>query len=550
ATAAETALQEDRGRIAATPARRLLAIGRMLLDAASGIDVDEVAEGFHVSDPTLEADLVRLRRQLAGHSLTLLRRGSRVELVGTEASRRAFLAWVLRQETASPGRELTVESIRDAFVPGSPGHLVFGSFRTALDEHLARNGYALNEMGAADTLLQLAIAADRSGRSAQIDLAAAEPPDPRAQEVAELLSVLAVRHLGVRFTSGEAARLAAVLLTRVIVDPEHIGHRALPEVDPEIEETVRSLLAEASDEFRVDLLHEELVRRLSLHIQVLRRRAKLGAWSQNSLTRSLKSSYPLIFDIAVTITAGLREHLDVAIPDDEIAYIAMHLGAFIEQGKWEEHRLTAVIVCPGYPETRDLLRVHVERALGNVLNVVDVRTSPDTSPSEPLPDLILSTSDTTETTVPVIPLQPFLTDADVDRIQTAVSRIRRSRRLSRLRGELERYFRPTAFLPDVTGLAPEQIIEGLGELLVRDGAVDDGYVQRVIERERLSSTAFIDAVAIPHAIGADSDRTSIAVGIAHPSTAWGDSRVQIVFLVAFSPSDRDAFQMVFEQLVE
>ena len=34
------------------------------------------------------------------------------------------------------------------------------------------------------------------------------------------------------------------------------------------------------------------------------------------------------------------------------------------------------------------------------------------------------------------------------------------------------------------------------------------------------------------------------------SIAWGDSRVQVVALVAFSESDRTAFQTVFEQFVE
>ena len=45
-------------------------------------------------------------------------------------------------------------------------------------------------------------------------------------------------------------------------------------------------------------------------------------------------------------------------------------------------------------------------------------------------------------------------------------------------------------------------------------------------------------------------RTAIAVGIADPSMAWGPGRVQVVAMVGFSASDREAFQTVFEQLVE
>ncbi len=45
-------------------------------------------------------------------------------------------------------------------------------------------------------------------------------------------------------------------------------------------------------------------------------------------------------------------------------------------------------------------------------------------------------------------------------------------------------------------------------------------------------------------------QTRIAIGIADPSIAWGEGRVQVVALVAFSETDREAFQTVFEQFVE
>ena len=55
---------------------------------------------------------------------------------------------------------------------------------------------------------------------------------------------------------------------------------------------------------------------------------------------------------------------------------------------------------------------------------------------------------------------------------------------------------------------------------------------------------------MPHALGMTATRTAIAVAIAEPSIAWGEGRVQVIAMVAFSESDREAFQTVFEQLVE
>jgi lichenan operon transcriptional antiterminator len=55
---------------------------------------------------------------------------------------------------------------------------------------------------------------------------------------------------------------------------------------------------------------------------------------------------------------------------------------------------------------------------------------------------------------------------------------------------------------------------------------------------------------VPHALEMTATRTAIAIGIADPSIPWGGGRVQVVALVAFSETDREAFQTVFEQFVE
>ena len=147
-------------------------------------------------------------------------------------------------------------------------------------------------------------------------------------------------------------------------------------------------------------------------------------------------------------------------------------------------------------------------------------------------------------------IQPFLTDADVDRIQQAAARVRRARRLTRLRAELARYFVADAFVYPLPDEGEEAIIRRLGGLLVDAGLIGDDYVDNTILRERMSSTAFTDALAVPHALQMTATRTAIAIGVADGSAAWGEGRVQVVALAAFSESDRAAFQTVFEQLVE
>jgi lichenan operon transcriptional antiterminator len=150
----------------------------------------------------------------------------------------------------------------------------------------------------------------------------------------------------------------------------------------------------------------------------------------------------------------------------------------------------------------------------------------------------------------IVRINPFLAETDIERVQQAAARIRRTRRLSRLREELQRYFSAEAFIVPLPDAGEEQIIRLLGGKLAAGGLIGEDYIDNTITRERMSSTAFTDALAVPHALQLTAQRTAIAIGIADGSVAWGTGRVQVVALAAFSEGDREAFQTVFEQLVE
>lgn len=82
------------------------------------------------------------------------------------------------------------------------------------------------------------------------------------------------------------------------------------------------------------------------------------------------------------------------------------------------------------------------------------------------------------------------------------------------------------------------------------GIVDEAYVSAAIERERMSSTAFTEALAVPHAMAMTATRTSIAIAVNEHSLPWGDGRVNVVAFIAFSEAGRAQFQDVFDQFVE
>lgn len=523
----------------AGPDARRHAVGRTLAVAAA--DVFELAAEHFVSEATIEADLAWVRARALERGLRWERRAASVALVGTEDARRALLRVLLHADTATGFDEIAVETLLGAGTVDAVRVM-----RAELSRGLSAAGFYVNEFALAGGAFAVALAAWRSASGAVI-----EPvePTPYADLVEPVIAGVTAGVLGAALPEDEVRALAALLRARGAIAA---GLSESTDVaDAAIARDLRAILDEVTARFGVPSVNASVLERLVAHVQNLRRRSSGGEWSRNPLTRTLKARYPLLFDVAVAIAAALYEHFGIPVHDDEVAYLAMHVGGQWEKQRALENRLTATLVCPGYYELHELLRAGIEQSLGSVLRVTDVITGIEPLAADLGTDLVLTTIEGERAGDEVVHISPFFTDVDAERVMTAVSRIRRVRRLAQLREDVGHYFVPTAFVRGIETLGgEEEVIRALGAALVADGAIDEGYVESAVQREHTSSTAFTETLAVPHGMGMTARRTAIAVGVAETAMPWGEARVHVVALVAFSDSDRDAFQTVFEQFIE
>jgi lichenan operon transcriptional antiterminator len=93
------------------------------------------------------------------------------------------------------------------------------------------------------------------------------------------------------------------------------------------------------------------------------------------------------------------------------------------------------------------------------------------------------------------------------------------------------------------------MIRALGERMVGAGVIHPSYIDEAIEREHMSSTAFTDNIAVPHAMAMTALRTSICIAINDTPMDWGENRVNVIALIGFSAQDRTTFQAIFDQFV-
>jgi len=531
-----------------TPQNRLYQLVRRLTDGDHGIDVYELAADMFVSDSTTEADLGRVRALLPESGLTLSRQGSVVTLLGSETDRRKLLSRMFRDESKRGLLELA--AIQREFASES-----LEAFKTDLISMLDTQGYFVNEFGTNNVLLHVAIAVDRVGKRAGPDPASDSPaaaPTSISADMNSALAGLIATHFAVVLDEVDIAYLVALLKTRVVtpgnVQRPEIFAQALARADDLA--VVGQIVSQASEEYLVDLADEDFITRLTLHVRNLIDRAQQSEYSRNPLTRSIKTSYPMTYELAVFIASELQRHEQILINDDEIAYIAMHVGSHLEQQAHTVERVTCVIVCPNYYTMHVQLRQRIERVLGDDLTVVAQITRSDVHWDELRADLVLTTIEPPVPADAVIVIQPFLTEGDIDRIRQAAMRVRRHRRRAQIKDDLLQFFDESLFLRNFYAADEESMIRELGGRMVRQGVIDEAHVDGVLERERMSSTAFTDNLAVPHAMAMTATRMSIAIVINDSPMDWGDSRVTVVALIAFSAAGRSSFQSIFDQFVE
>lgn len=543
---AQTALKSTASPAVGTPLDRRYNLVRRLLGNEDGIDFWRTAEELYVSSATLDNDLTRIRTLLDGTSLKLVRTGDFVRLVGPELEQRKLLSRLAHDEMdASPfDVSALVRMLGDQHVAADQ----LSPLKTTLAEALGEQGYFINEFGMADVVMHIAIAVDRTARGRGLTARAEETGKPA---IGAAVAAATRANLGVELGAGDIDYLASLIDARVVTPGAAAQHDAADTgLDPQVRQAVADAVKRAAEEFMIDIDDVDFVLRLALHVQNLRERASQGAWSRNPMTKSLKSSYPMLFEVAVSIADRLREQLGTPVMDDEVAYIAMHVGGHLERVRQADDLLTATIVCPGYYELHELLRSSVDFSLGGLIEVVGVETRVDPDWEAIDTDLVLTTIAPPIGGDRFVRIKPFLTDGDVERVQQAAAKIRRGRHLAKLRAQLERYFDPETFVRGLSASDGEDaIIAELGELLQQRGLVDEQFVARAIAREQMSSTAFTDSLAVPHALAWTASHTAIAIGIAESSVPWGDARVQVVALVAFAEEDKESFQTVFEQFV-
>ena len=134
-------------------------------------------------------------------------------------------------------------------------------------------------------------------------------------------------------------------------------------MNPKIIEVLEEVLQKVEQIYFIQLKNKEFFNKLAIHLQGLYDRSNVEAFTRNSRLWDLKTGYPLIYDISVYISSFIQERLNIWFTEDEISFIALHLGSFLESQRTEQQPFLLLLVVEDYHNMREVLQKNFKNIL-------------------------------------------------------------------------------------------------------------------------------------------------------------------------------------------
>lgn len=197
--------------------------------------------------------------------------------------------------------------------------------------------------------------------------------------------------------------------------------KILDNIEPEIIILANEIINLAGNVLSVDFSNDEkLLVGLSLHLQPTIYRLKYGHSIRNPLLEDIKKNYPSVFGASWATSILFEKHFDVKVNEEEIGYIAIHIGAALERNR---HSVRALIVCGSGIGTAHLVAIRLKRAF-NDIEIVDITNIQEyKNKDEKSYDFVITTVPILESKKPVVRVRPLVSDRDIDEIKAIINNI-------------------------------------------------------------------------------------------------------------------------------
>lgn len=532
--------------------RAFYIIKQLILGHASRLDLFDLCDSLCISYSTVKGVISRMNKTFASYRVEFICENDHVYIKGKEKDKRKLISYILNEE--SDTSFMDTRQLKECF-----SGIDIDKLNQIVVSDFKKNDFYLNDFAAVNLMLHLVILIDRELNGNFLDSSPSDfmVENEREQNLLHTLCKDLEETFQIHLNESERFEIYMLIKANASYALSSANDNLKEVAGEEIIVLAQYYIEQISSLYLSDLSGESFFAPFCLHLKNMLFRIKEGRPAANPLTESIKRSSPTIFDMAIFVGLDLMERYHMAIPEDEIAFLAIHIGAEIERQNVNNSKISAVLLCPDYQNLCIELSNKLMLSFGNQIKLIGTVRH--------MEELEVFTKKTEDilfkmlfTTIPVrkdfhkvytvVNLMPFNLSAQYHIIQEAIAK----HELFYSNYKLRTCFH-TFFEEDLTLINPkytdwEQVLSCLCQKLCEKNYTNADFEEKVFKREYAAATAFGN-IAIPHSAHMDAIKTSIALAISKKGISWGNNTVHLVLLLAINKADKKNFRLLYEALI-
>lgn len=518
---------------------RFLLKSLLMADGYQGYN--QLADIIYVGENTLQNYIRQIKDILADYDLALLVKASfGIKVLGREGDRRrCFMDRVVIRNMRSYVKGFSDEETR--LFPD----VDLSALERIVRSHIEHSGIVTTDYGFKNLLLHTALMVSRIKHGCPIETSEDAEASPRVS----LFLEGACRDLEQRFNisiyEAERGYLLLHILSNTNLDRSGIDSQLFRgDIDALLEVVARNYGLRLRND-------HELKRNLLQHLSSTFSSKGLKIIKKNPLLNTIRSSFPLAFEIALASTSKVFDTEPYTLSEDEVGYVALHIGAAIERRTPQNRPLHKIMLVCG--SGNSIARMLESRLLTYFGDRITISRSISYHEFCELDSTDLADTAFIVTTVPIeqCSLPRVLVDFSLSAQDTETI----SRMLNGIEGQAASpagaFFDQSLFFLPAEPVGKGEVLETLCGMLHDQGITNTSFLSSVLEREALSDTTMDSLFAIPHSLSPSATKTKVAVALLDRPLDWSASskEVRIVFLLAVQAGDRVNIEYLYDLLL-
>ncbi|WP_049437615.1 BglG family transcription antiterminator [Staphylococcus hominis] len=255
----------------------------------------------------------------------------------------------------------------------------------------------------------------------------------------------------------------------------------------------------------------------------------------NPLVNNIKKLYPFIFSVLFEVIETLHKESNITLSEDEIAFLTIHFQSSIERNEEEQFRV--VIACYYGLGVSNLLDAKISK-LNKQINVIDIIKLEEVNGYDfSNTDLLVTTNEIDKSKIMndinVLIVTPLFSKEDENKFKYYMNEKRNPISINNKLDNINIIVETDKGNYNNT----LSIFKRVNEILKNNKAIENEYIDSVLEREKFSSTYIGNDIAIPHGNPEKVLKSHIIIFKSKKDIKWKQYNVNLVFFLAISKKD-------------